>query len=184
VSPAAASCNALLDDARLATMVAQSSLVALGTVEKVTGTTADPTQAATLHPEAYLKGPTNASDIEIRRSTVVMPCEFAPLNEGDRVIVLLQGAEPFPWPAADAAYLLANGSATSTNPADTRTMTESQLVTKLRGLTNQVTVPATSNSEGASIDWIGTVVPVTVALLLVFGIGLYLMSIWHRIDPT
>lgn len=184
VSPAQASCVPPTGDSGLTALVAQSSIIAVGTVQEVTGGAGDATQSATLHPEVLLKGPSNALDIQIQRSTPNMPCQFAGLQQGDRVLVFLHGAEPFAWPGVSEAYLLSNGQATSMNPADTRTMSETALVAQVRGLTNQVAVPATSNSEGASIDWIGTVVPVTVALLVVFGIGLYLMSIWHRIDPT
>jgi hypothetical protein len=45
-------------------------------------------------------------------------------------------------------------------------------------------VPAQTNSQGASLDWIKVVLPTALVVLAVFGIGLYLMKIWHRIDPT
>jgi len=43
---------------------------------------------------------------------------------------------------------------------------------------------AAIGEEGAAIDWIGTVLPVSAALLVVFAIGLLLMRTWHRIDPS
>jgi hypothetical protein len=45
-------------------------------------------------------------------------------------------------------------------------------------------VPAANQSEGASLDWVRVVLPTTIVVLIVFGIGLVLMRTWHRIDPS
>ena len=63
-------------------------------------------------------------------------------------------------------------------------MAEAELVSRIRALTNQYTVPAAAESESAGIDWGRTVVPVGFAVLALFGVGLVLMRIWHRIDPS
>jgi hypothetical protein len=57
-------------------------------------------------------------------------------------------------------------------------------VSLVRGITEQYAVPAASAGDGAGIDWWKTVLPVGVATLALFGVGLYLMRIWHRIDPS
>jgi hypothetical protein len=61
---------------------------------------------------------------------------------------------------------------------------ESELIAQVRSVTNRYAVPAASPSEGEGIDWGKTVVPLSIALGAVFIIGLFLMGIWHRIDPT
>ena len=61
---------------------------------------------------------------------------------------------------------------------------ELDVVQKIRALTGQYAVPAASEDDGAGIDWSHTIVPMGVVLLIVFGIGLVLMRVWHRIDPT
>ncbi|MDZ7727312.1 MAG: hypothetical protein U5Q44_03460 [Dehalococcoidia bacterium] len=64
------------------------------------------------------------------------------------------------------------------------TMNSDELVDDIRAVTGQSSEPATEDAEGADIDWIGTVVPVTAGVVIVLGIGLVLMKEWHRIDPS
>jgi hypothetical protein len=61
---------------------------------------------------------------------------------------------------------------------------EESLVADVRNLTGQYAVAAQSESEGEGIEWTTTVLPIAVALGIVFVIGLFLMRIWHRIDPS
>jgi hypothetical protein len=61
---------------------------------------------------------------------------------------------------------------------------EADLVEEIRGITGQYAVPPQSESEGQGIDWWKTVLPVGGAVLGIFVVGLFLMRIWHRIDPS
>jgi hypothetical protein len=70
------------------------------------------------------------------------------------------------------------------NRGDTSEIPEAELVARVRSLTNQYAVPASSRGEGAGIDWTRTILPVGAALVAIFVIALFLMRIWHRIDPS
>jgi hypothetical protein len=178
VQPAgAASCAGVLVPLR--DRVESSDIVALGKVTSV-----GPTEAA-ITPTAYLKGPAQAGDLVIRRSSQPAECPLAGFAQGDQVLVMLSsGVDGFVWPDAEWAYHLSGGTATADDGAVRDVQAEDTLISQIRSLTNQYAVPAGSNSEGASIDWVTTVLPITGALVIVFGIGLYLMRIWHRIDPS
>lgn len=63
-------------------------------------------------------------------------------------------------------------------------MSESGLIELIRHETNQFAVPAQSAAEGEGIDWVWTVLPVGGATLAILAVSLYLMRIWHRIDPS
>jgi hypothetical protein len=78
-------------------------------------------------------------------------------------------------------YVLRDGRA---QRGDQPAVPEVQLVSEVREVTGQYIVIATSQDEGAGIDWGNTVVPLGVALAVIFGIGLVLMRVWHRIDPS
>jgi hypothetical protein len=176
--PAAAmSCSGLL--VPLAGRVASSQVVAIGKVTYVSD------GEAHIAPAAYLKGPAQAGELVVKRSTQPAECPLATFAEGDQVLVMLSsGVDAFDWPDAQWAYRISGGTAVANGGAVQDVQPEDTLVSQIRSLTNQYAVPASSNGEGASIDWLTTVVPITGALLIVFIIGLYLMRIWHRIDPS
>jgi len=145
---------------------------------------------ARITPEAYLKGPVSASDVVVQAAGP--GCAGVPLEQGERVLLMLPNSGGnLLWPMLDSpggAYRLVDGRAVNLDPRVTQTVdsapTESDVVEHIRSVTGQYAVPATSPSEGASLDWFKVVAPVTIACLIVFGIGLWLMKIWHRIDPT
>jgi hypothetical protein len=162
----------------LATRVQEADLVVLGTV------TASGASDATIVPTAFLKGPAQPGEVVVHRPTQDPECPLADIQAGTRVLAMISSSSgTLQWPEGGQLYLLRDGNATNGPPAP-ETTTETVLLQQIRSLTNQYAVPAASNSEGASLDWLKTVIPVTLALLVVFGIGLYLMRIWHRIDPS
>ncbi len=161
-----------------------ASIVVIGTVTTVSGESAD------LKPEAFLKGPTSAAQLQIG-GPVLAGCDRISLHPGDRVLLTLSSNKGvLTWPLADGlgSYLLQNGRAVSLNIFNKQTVanapTEAAVVDHIRGITGQYAIPATSDSQGASLDWVKVVLPVALVTLAVFGIGLYLMKIWHRIDPS
>ena len=131
-----------------------------------------------LLPEAFLKGP--ASNEPLRFTGVESDCSVAPLTAGDRVLVYVSDASAPRYPLLNGAYILKDGHATM---GDT-VRTEVQVVSAIRAVTGQYAVPAASSDEGAGIDWGHTVLPLGAALAVIFAIGLILMRIWHRIDPS
>jgi hypothetical protein len=162
----------------MAMRVAQADLIVLGMVTAASAT------SARIAPTAYLKGPAQAGEVEVRRSGRETECPLADLQPGTRVVALLQSASGMmAWPDATQVYDLRGGQATS-GPPSNDAKPESELLQEIRTVTNQYAVPAANADEGASLDWVKTVVPVSVALLIVFGIGLVLMRTWHRIDPS
>jgi disulfide bond formation protein DsbB len=45
--------------------------------------------------------------------------------------------------------------------------------------------PAGSADEDqATVNWMGVLIPLIVVLVIIFAVGLFLMRIWHWIDPT
>jgi hypothetical protein len=139
---------------------------------------------ALLQPEAYLKGSASSQPIPLSLPGQYAGCAAAQFPPGDRVLVFLGNRDAkFVWPTVERVYYLNDGSAVSplepNNP-----MPEEALVSSIRSVTNQYIVPASSNNEGASLDWIRVVLPTTIVVLIVFGIGLLLMRTWHRIDPS
>lgn len=161
-----------------------SDLVVIGTIASVDG------DAARLAPEAFLKGPTSSTDIVIG-GPVQAGCARVALHPGDRVLLSLtseQGVIGWPLEGGVGSYRLEAGRAVSLNTFNQQTVsnapTEAAVVDHIRSITEQYAVPATSASEGATLDWVKVVLPTALVILAVFGIGLYLMKIWHRIDPT
>ncbi len=103
---------------------------------------------------------------------------------GSRMLLLLGSRDDqLAWPDASRAFVLADGMATSGGPNGWQ-VAEPALEQDIQDLTGQASVPVEAGDEGEQIDWLGTVLPVTVALLIVFAIGLVLMRTWHRIDPS
>lgn len=137
-----------------------------------------------VHPEAFLKGPASGGDL-VFAGGLPEPCRGTPARPGERVILLVAGRDgALSWPSPERVYRLVDGAAQTTLRGDTSTVPESEFLATLRSLTNQYAVPAGSGGDGAGIDWVGTVLPVAGALVAVFVVGLFLMRIWHRIDPS
>ncbi len=157
-----------------AQLVPEAELIVLGSVVSVDG------EAAVLRPEAFLKGPASGADIRLERDRA--GCPFAPLEAEERAIVFIYQADQPVFPYSNQAYVLEDGLAKIEGSEDT--LTEAEVVSEIRAITAQYIVPAASEDEGAGIDWSNTILPVGVALLIVFGIGLVLMRTWHRIDPS
>ncbi len=142
------------------------------------------TEAGTpaIAPEAYLKGPAIAEALPL--SDRPTECDRAVLPaEGARVLAALRhegGA--FQWPVPAALFVIHDGVATNGGEAPV-SLSEDDLVTRIREVTGQYAVLATDESEGASIDWLRVVLPVTLAAIVILAIALVLLRIWHRIDP-
>jgi len=132
-----------------------------------------------LRPEVYLRGPAMGGAL------VLVPrddgCPQAAVRPGERVLAAL---EPAPggwrWPAVGQLFVLQEGRAEAD---DGRVMPEAEAVEALRRTTGQLAYPAAADDAGG-FDWLRGGLPVGVALAAVFGLGLYLMRLWHRIDPT
>lgn len=167
-------------------MVEAATMIVIGRVASISrGPTPTESETARIQPEAFLKGPSTGAELRFERSGVQMPCQYAELAEGERLLVMAkERTEPFAWPSASAAFRLKDGRASSLNPADERETTELELIARIRSITGQYAVPAAHQDEGASIDWVGTVLPVGAGLVVIFGIALVLMRLWHRIDPS
>jgi hypothetical protein len=100
------------------------------------------------------------------------------------VLVFAQGAGPYTWPGPEAVFIEEPDGWHSANPDDPVVYNEGQLLARVEGLTGQYSVPAADKDEGAGIDWWGTIIPVGAVLLGLMAVGLVLMRIWHRIDPS
>ena len=95
---------------------------------------------------------------------------------------LRQGPVGALHPDIHTVFVLEDGRAVHPNGGES--VGEAELFEAIRGVTNQFAIPAASDSEGASIDWLRVVLPVAGAALGILVAGLLLMGIWHRIDPT
>ncbi len=157
-----------------AEFVLESELIVIGTVREVTP---DEVRFA---PEAFLKGPSSGEPIVFRGRDDSM-CPEHSFAEGDRALVYIYDAAELPLPYINQVFVLEGGKATMGELS----MTELQAVEEIRTITGQYAVPAVADGgEGAGIDWNSTVLPMGVVLLIVFGIGLVMMRVWHRIDPS
>lgn len=135
-------------------------------------------------PEAYLKGAATGEDLLLLQPPSPPLCTQASLSDGDRVLVfLLAGDRGFAWPAAADAYVIRDGVGTN-QEAQPESRPETELVEEIEDLTGQYAVPADDPGDGASIEWVGTVLPVTLGLLAILGISLVMLREWHRIDPS
>lgn len=153
--------------------VADSEIIVIGEV-----VSSDET-ALVLQPEAFLKGPASAEQMRLVPDR--SDCPRANLNRGDRALVYLFRASEPRIPLTNEAYLLKDGRATMEGSSP---LSEVEVVSQIRQITGQYAVPAATESDGAGIDWNSTVLPLGLVLLIVFGIGLVLMRVWHRIDPS
>ena len=139
---------------------------------------------ATLQPEAFLKGAATADPIILRNPDTANDCLAPDFVAGERVLAIIApgAAAAGRWPPAAGVYRLSDGQAI--NLGGLPQVTETELINEVRQQTNEYAVPAKTRAEGAAINLAKTVLPVGAALILIFGIGLYLMKIWHRIDPS
>ncbi|MGE3074323.1 MAG: hypothetical protein AB7N24_13820 [Dehalococcoidia bacterium] len=170
--PKAHACSLIQPDSPT-TFVPDSEMIVIGEVVS-TGT-----DSLDLKPEAFLKGP--ATPDEITFSGDDLGCPRADLKVGDRALVYVFDAAQPSYPLINQVYLLRDGRAIQEG---SETLTEVEVVGDIRGLTGQYAVPASNKDDGAGIDWSNTVLPLGVVLLIIFGIGLVLMRVWHRIDPS
>jgi len=119
-------------------------------------------------PEYYLKGAAVSGPLALERDG---RCPEAELEAGTRVLAgLVRAPGGFRWPSPDAVRLL---------PDDERA--EELLIAPLRAATGQQAYPP---AGAAGFDWMGVGIPVIGALVGLMAVGLYLMRLWHRIDPT
>lgn len=154
--------------------VLDSELIVIGTVREVTS------DAVTFAPEAFLKGPSSGEPIVFRAHIGEM-CPVHEFAVDERALIYIYDASELPLPFINQVFVLEGGHATMGELS----MTELQAVEEIRGITGQYAVPAVADGgEGAGIDWKSTVLPMGVVLLIVFGIGLVMMRVWHRIDPS
>jgi hypothetical protein len=136
----------------------------------------------TIEPEAYLKGAAAGGPIRLVNTLYGSTCEWAKFSASGRVLAMLDGSSGhLAWPEPSAVFELRDGQAFSAGTGPTG---EADLIARVRSLTNQYAVPANSSGEGAGIDWKGTILPVGAALVAIMVISLFLMRIWHRIDPS
>ncbi|MFN0095637.1 MAG: hypothetical protein ACKVVT_12790 [Dehalococcoidia bacterium] len=154
-------------------LAAAVSVVVVGTVER-----ADLDQGAVVRPEVFLKGPASSADFTFAPSA--SGCEPAPLQAGDRTIVFV--SNPSRWPNVAEAIVFRRGEKVGDGWPEVTT--EEALIASVRHVTGQYVVPVPAAGQGAGIDWWKTVVPVGVALAIIMGVSLFLMRIWHRIDPS
>ena len=166
--------------------VLESSLIVIGVVaEQAPGPSSVPGGHIDLRPEAFLKGNVTAGLIRFRTGETDVcadPAKF--LADGDRLLVIARRDSTTDWPGPSNVFLLKEGAATSFLRGDADFMSESGLIELIRHETNQFAVPAQSAAEGEGIDWVRTVLPVGGATLAILAVSLYLMRIWHRIDPS
>ncbi len=171
-APKAYACSLIQPDSPI-TFVPESEVIVIGEVVALD------TDSLQLKPEAFLKGPTAAE--LIRFSGDDLGCPRAELQVGDRALVYVFNAAEPSYPLINQVYLLRDGRAIQEGAPQ---LSEVEVVGDIRGLTGQYSVPAATKDDGAGIDWGNTVLPLGVVLLIIFGIGLVLMRVWHRIDPS
>lgn len=160
------------------TSVRTADVIVIGTVDRADG------QQATVIPVAFLKGRVSAAAISLTRGDDGS-CPEAVLTAGERVLVVLAGPgeQQNAWPGPSQVFTLQDGQATNQDDPPS-VVDETELIERIRAVTGQYAVPPAGPGEGASVEWWSTMVPVGLALVLLFGVGLVLMRIWHRIDPT
>lgn len=167
-----------------AQLVPTSEVIVIG---QVTRADAD---VLVLEPEAFLKGPASSEPVTLRapadgvHATLEAQgaeCPRVRPELGSRLLVYIPDADAPHFPYINEAYVLEDGHA---RMEGVRELTEVEVVAAIREITGQYAVPAATQDEGAGIDWGNTVVPLGIALGIIFVIGLLLMRVWHRIDPS
>jgi hypothetical protein len=136
-------------------------------------------------PEAFMKGNVTAGAVRFRTG-LPDPClDPARVPDlGDRLIVMAPAGNTTDWPEPNRILALESGVATTIVLGDASSAPEAEVVETIKGLTGQYAVPPETESESEGIDWWKTVVPVGGAVLAIFAVSLFLMRIWHRIDPS
>jgi len=153
--------------------IAESEVILIGRATRATETELE------IEPEAFLKGPASGEPFVLPLRDEL--CPPAEVRVGQRLLIYMLDASEPEWPLMNQVYVLQDGHANRPGEAQ---RTEVEVVSHIRGVTGQYIVPAASESEGAGIDWESTVLPLGVVLVVIFGIGLVLMRVWHRIDPS
>lgn len=135
-----------------------------------------------IEPEVYLRGSAMTRSLELIEKPST--CSRADLpSDGVRVLVgLRQDSGGFQWPTGDALFVVEDGMARvgGVHPVS---LTENELVTLIREVSGQYAVVATDASQGVSINWLGVILPVCLSAMVILGIALFLLRIWHRIEP-
>lgn len=165
----------------LAQAVQASSLIVIARV-----TDATPARSALLQPEAFLKGSASNAGIPLEYPLDSSPCPLATLRPSSRVLVFLasQGGQPG-WPGTSQVVDLDNATAVQQEDGGFGPSTEAAWVSRVRSVTGQYAVPSRGgDGGGASIDWNKTILPVGAAIAGLLVVGLALMRVWHRIDPS
>jgi hypothetical protein len=177
VSANAADC-ALLESDSLREATESASVILVANV--VAAPNAD---NVVLRPETYFKGAADGREFVLTR-TGGGECPDAKFSPGDRILMLLSNNHnQLAWPDESRAFVLDSGTATNAG-LERWSLSEDELSDRIRALTGQASVPAVPGDDGPTVDWVGTVLPLTAALLVVFAIGLAMMRVWHRIDPS
>lgn len=170
--PAAYACTLLQPEAPVQ-FVAESELIVIGRVASVSEDSFE------LQPEAFLKGPSSGETM--RFSGRDAQCPTAELEAEDRVLIYVGKADSLAWPLINQVYEFRDGRA---NREGEMERLEIEVVSDIRAITGQYAVPAVTDDEGAGIDWGNTLLPLGAVLVIIFAIGLVLMRVWHRIDPS
>ncbi len=157
-------------------LVPHAGVIVVGQV-----TSAEWMKEFTLRVEAYLKGPALATELTFFWRDLDN-CNRSNVPDGSRLVLFLGSPPAQRWPSTYGTVVFVGGRAIDPNGG--AEISEDELVQQIRAITGQYAVPAASDEEGAQIDWTGTVLPVSAALVVVFGIALLLMRTWHRIDPS
>ncbi len=162
--------------------VRAAGVIVIGTVTGITDTAEDESRVR-VKPEAFLKGPPSASGIQMVWG-FPGPCEGRGPRVGGRILLFLsQPDRRASWPEPEGVFFLEDGKAATAIRGVTEERTEQSLIDQIRAQTNQLSRPASGN-DGAGIDWGSTIIPIGIACVGLMGVGLFLMRIWHRIDPS
>jgi hypothetical protein len=151
----------------------------------VLGRVARGTAGPQIVPEAFLKGTVSRQPVILPPEPATQaPCAPAQLPPDGRVLAFLSVTDgAVAWPGSGAVFILRDGQAARADGLSAP-LAERQLVDRVRAVTGQLAAPPAEDEPGAGINWTGTIVPVGGLLLAVFAIGLVLMRLWHRIDPS
>lgn len=169
----------IISEAPKALDLVDIKVIVIGVIEKKRNS-----DDVNIEPELFLRGAASREPIQLQPPEPAGACDPALLNDGDRVLLLLQSrGNRLVWPSDGYMFLLYEGLATN-NGNTLITLSEAQLIENIRQVTGQYAVPAATTGEGARIDWVGTVLPVGGGLAVILVISLALMGLWHRIDPS
>lgn len=166
--------------------VEATAVIVIGTVAS-----GGPAGSVVIHPEAYLRGAAERKAFMLSRppstnavqEAALRECPPAILEPGSRVLLALYGeGGELAWPGRWQAFTLRDGTAANQAPGEPLLMAEDELIEEIRAITGVYVVPAESD-PAFSIQWTNLAI-VAGALAIVFAIGLALMRVWHRIDPT